>query len=498
MTNLIEVSRKIYNRVVYFILVLFVNTYFGKNFRLFKESNGWCFTLGKGGWIYKIWAPFFLLHPTNSFKKFKKFHRYLQANGGCESIPFFDIHHLYIKYRFIVDSKALLESIFSLKNSQEKLSFFLKLFFAIDDLHKKNLVHNDLKPKNILVDNKGKIYFIDFENSFIAKKDQDFAVDFEKLIPRIIYTLSFAELKEITINKDLSVRCRAYLTKYLDDFKLRPILSGFSDLSFESLSGNELEDDLDVTVQSFVTVKAIISDLVGRSLDYFIFFYARNDVKLYVYNIKNVAVIDIHLHLPIGKYAFFCQKNIKNKPVQIALTGPDGSGKTTLTEWLVTNHNSVINKNLIACGWLHANRFEKFYSKKLSIFARLLNKFTASYYTKLKTYKKLLSQNTKPFLVFDRSFLDQSIGRDGKQFILFYLIRFFLPNNIENILLRASALEIVERKQEMTIEAIERYYQFMERYLRPVAVINSADLETNKYKFASVVYYLLFTNQKYR
>ena len=42
---------------------------------------------------------------------------------------------------------------------------------AIDDLHKLGVVHNDLKPDNILFDDNGQVYIIDYGFSKLSDKE---------------------------------------------------------------------------------------------------------------------------------------------------------------------------------------------------------------------------------------------------------------------------------------------------------------------------------------
>lgn len=64
---------------------------------------------------------------------------------------------------------------------KEKLELFIRVIDAVDELHKKNLVHLDLKPSNILIEN-GKVTIIDFSTARLLS---------EKEIPRF-YTLPYA------------------------------------------------------------------------------------------------------------------------------------------------------------------------------------------------------------------------------------------------------------------------------------------------------------------
>ena len=45
---------------------------------------------------------------------------------------------------------------------QHKLYVFLTQVLAIESIHKKNYIHRDLKPDNVLIDNKGHIRLSDF------------------------------------------------------------------------------------------------------------------------------------------------------------------------------------------------------------------------------------------------------------------------------------------------------------------------------------------------
>ena len=47
-------------------------------------------------------------------------------------------------------------------NQQETKFYIAELVLAVDSVHKMNYIHRDLKPDNILIDNKGHIKLSDF------------------------------------------------------------------------------------------------------------------------------------------------------------------------------------------------------------------------------------------------------------------------------------------------------------------------------------------------
>ncbi len=56
---------------------------------------------------------------------------------------------------------------------ENKLDIVNQLIFGLDDIHKANILHNDIKLDNILVDDKNKVFYIDFDDSIDLSKKHD-------------------------------------------------------------------------------------------------------------------------------------------------------------------------------------------------------------------------------------------------------------------------------------------------------------------------------------
>lgn len=498
--RLIDFLRTIYNRLFYFLLGLFFKIFQLSRFGLFSKTNGWGITLKRDGWVYKIWGPFFLLHPANTFKRFKKFHQYLAENGIIDYIPDFKVNRVSIKYKFLSDSHDLLSYLSGLA-SEEKVKALKSLAEAIDYLHRHKVVHNDLKPKNILVNPQGRVYFIDFENSFITDKASDYLVDYEKLIPRIIYLFNFSEISSLLGDSETPERFKLFISRYVADFDYKKIISGLDFISKEKDNYFEDSEDIDITVDSLEKLKLLIKEIKIKGLDSRLFFYAQNDIKLYVFNLKKLVLLDVHLRQPLGKALFLWKKIKKNPPRQVALTGPDGAGKT----FLLAAYEDYFKQNFFAAltGYelYHSSRFAREIRPadfQPSLMERFLNKITHGYFIKLVLYSRLLRKNKKPLVFFDRSFYDPFISRSGSFSKFYYLwLRLFLPKNILLILLKVSPGEAVRRKQELREDEIEKYYFWSEAKFPIDFVLKGAELEELLYRFNAICSYYFLTGESY-
>jgi serine/threonine protein kinase len=86
-----------------------------------------------------------------------KIYMYLKKNKSSVSIPSIKGTGIDGEYKYIV--LELMSH--NLKNNIEQINY-ISLFKEIYNLHKSNIVHRDIKPENFVLDNKGKIYIIDF------------------------------------------------------------------------------------------------------------------------------------------------------------------------------------------------------------------------------------------------------------------------------------------------------------------------------------------------
>lgn len=73
-----------------------------------------------------------------------------------------------------IKGKKLSEHLDSLKNSKEICE---KIGESIRKLHENNIIHGDLTTSNIILDDEGKVWFIDFGLGYISHKIEDKAVD---------------------------------------------------------------------------------------------------------------------------------------------------------------------------------------------------------------------------------------------------------------------------------------------------------------------------------
>lgn len=86
-----------------------------------------------------------------------KIYMYLKKNKSIVSIPNIKSTGVDGDYKYIV--LELMDS--NLKNYTKPFNYN-DLFKEIYQLHRSNIVHRDIKPENFVLDNKGKIYIIDF------------------------------------------------------------------------------------------------------------------------------------------------------------------------------------------------------------------------------------------------------------------------------------------------------------------------------------------------
>ena len=107
---------------------------------------------------------------TQLFNKIKKL--------NCPLLP--QIYHIDYSmnkttiFEKFIDGCTLQEYIIDKKFEKNKLfKLFWNLLSAVSVLHKNQIIHKDIKPSNIMLDNNGHIYLIDFGISKIYNKNAD-------------------------------------------------------------------------------------------------------------------------------------------------------------------------------------------------------------------------------------------------------------------------------------------------------------------------------------
>ncbi len=486
--KILSLIRVTYNKILYYILGLF--SIFIPKLTVFPNTNGDCITLAWGENIYKFYSLFFLTNPNRSFSRFQEIHKTL-FKSGIRNIPEFSIGRLYIKYRFI-KSKDLLNFLKD-ANSETKVRVMKKVLSEIRVWHEKGFAHLDFKPKNILIDSSEQVYFIDFENTAYVTDPNTFLIDFEKLVPRIVYLFNQNEFTEII--QSSSHKFKLIAEKYVKDFNYRDILKDVSGVVYEK-EEYDAGEDVDITVNSFEDVPKILEKIRLQNLDYFLFFRSRDDIKLYVFNLKKLILIDIHFDRPISKILFLYQKLKKHPVTQVSLTGPDGVGKTTFLSQLTKESLFGVDFEVI-----HAGRFiqgQSVFWKPFNILERIGNKLALQSFSPLVLYRRFLRRNVKPIIITDRSFYDAFVDRHGKFKMLHFLwLRNFIPRKIKIILILDNPQAIVERKNELTIEQVEKYYIYTKKYFPIYASITNQDQDETVYKVSSLLKYLRFTPKNF-
>lgn len=485
--KILNIIRVLHNKILYFILSV-ISRFFG-TLQVFPGTNGDCITFAWRGYVYKFFSVFFAFNPNRSFFRFKQVH-YTLRDSGIRNIPKFAIGRFYVRYE-LIESQDLL-SFLKLADRDRKIRILRKILHEINGWHEKGFIHLDFKPKNILIDVEENVYFIDFENVTKAVHDGMFAIDYEKLIPRIAYFFTRDEFLEAA--SGASKRFSLFVERYCRDFDYKEILDGFDFVSFEK-EAYDNNEDVDITIDSPAQIAAIVARVRKFSLDHFFLFRSQDDVKLYVFNLHKVILIDIHINNPFRKISFLYNKLFRHRSVQIALTGPDGVGKTTLLSLIKNDNVRGLDFDV-----LHAGRFIKGQTvfAKLRIAEKIANRLSLGYFSIILLYQRLIRRNTKPLIFFDRSFFDDFIDRNGNFHRWYFVwLRWLVPSNVRVILLKDDPVEIAKRKSELDEERISRYYAHAERRF-PIWVILKKHTQGEAfYSFVSIARYLRFTQKKF-
>ena len=495
-SRLMEKTRTLYNNIIYRLLSIIFH--YSRNFSVFNGSNGYALTIKYKNYVYKFFNIFFLFHSNNSFKEFKKFHNYLK-DSGIKNIPAFKVGTFYVRYEFIQDSQDLKQFLLNVGDSKKRYLLLKEIFMTINYFHNHNLIHNDLKPKNIILDKYGHFYFIDFEDSFVSVDKNDFLIDYEKLIPRIIYFFTKNEISRFLEDEFLSEDIKVYLKKYLLEIDIKKLLSSLSHIKYENEDFINKNDDIDIKILDYLQFKEIKFLIEKSKIDHFIFFHSSSDIKIYLYNLNEILLLDVHLHSSIGKLKFLYHKLIKNSPTQISVIGPDGVGKTTLIQNYIKNSKDGFLSQ-ISFREIHISRFAKnytFFSRRLFLIDRILNKLSLGLFRIFISYFRLIQTDTHPVILFDRSFYDDFLHEKSLDYYLVYFYRIFFPKKIKIILLHTNASIIMSRKNQLSINEIINYYQ---RVSLIVPVYVSLDAENYLYlkdKFEIILQYIILTRNFY-
>jgi hypothetical protein len=490
----IEWVRSVYNRLIYGVLRI---GFAGSRWRVFPDANGWTLTLGRGGFVYKFWRPLFLFHPSNSFAGFKRLHLELERRGAAGWAPPFEVRRFSVRYAYIAGARDLRRALLEAPTGEARLALLREVLKGIAALHAAGIVHNDCKPKNVLVGDDDKLYFIDFENAYCSEDAKKQAGDYHKMLPRIIYFFTADEVRALLATMPAVPALKKLFEAYLQAFDIRALLRDFSPLRFEH-AGDAPGEDIDVSVLSYADLLRLRRHLFGKAVDHFAFFRSRGDVKLFVYTLAKLVVLDVHLATPLGRYALRRAK-LKEPSKQLALAGPDGSGKTTLLEGFVAEAPALDARfSQLPMTLLHAARFDKGYRalpKGFSYGERALNKVSRNLFTRCFAYRRLLRATTYPVILFDRSFIDPLLRAPKWAFGLRALARPLVPA-VPTLLLCASAHEIAARKAELTLKEIDEYYRRAHRAGCMLAEIDAHDAAQARAAFAAAARYIIFTDRR--
>ena len=127
-----------------------------------------------------------------------------------------------------------------LENEQKKdRKLFIQLCFALYHIHNKNIIHRNIKPVNILLDNKYNVKLTNFKKAFALKSESDLCYDFN---------LNYKENKELNINPPEIILKEGYNTKS-DIWNLGAIL--YEMCSFNKPFNGETEEEINKKILEY-------------------------------------------------------------------------------------------------------------------------------------------------------------------------------------------------------------------------------------------------------
>ena len=109
---------------------------------------------------------------------------------------------------------------------------FIQLCFALYHIHNKNIIHRNIKPINILLDNKYNVKLTNFKKAFALKSESDLCYDFN---------FNYKESKELNTNPPEIILKEGYNTKS-DIWNLGAIL--YEMCSFNKPFNGETEEEI--------------------------------------------------------------------------------------------------------------------------------------------------------------------------------------------------------------------------------------------------------------
>jgi hypothetical protein len=486
-------TRNVYNKALYMLLRgLFA---WSPDIEFFRGANGDSLTFRYGNRIYKYWNIPFLFRPR-SFKEVIALHQELLDRGLGEYVPRFITARSYIAYEYLSHTRDLACALIEEKDPSKRLDLFGRALEFVSMFHAAGILHGDLKPKNILVTPEGRLYLIDLEDAVVYDDPSELVDDYRKFIPRLIYLFTAEELRTIIVRTSLGESLRIYMEQSLVPFDTRELIQAVPDLTFEHAEDSPGED-VDVTVPDHRSVATIVKHIDAAGLDCRLFYRSQDDVKLYAYNLSGVAEIDIHLARPIGRTALRQAKTRSHAPMQIAVTGPDGVGKTTLLAAVSEHpHDALLAR--IPLRVIHAWRFAREGwtppMGKWTFKERVAARWREHPLGLRFAYKRLLRKNVTPLILLDRSFYDPYL--QGKPRVALW--RAFFPHGIKVILLTTSPAAIAARKPQLSTTEIERYYRRAAKLLPIAATLDAlGSIEEVQAHLERVVRFFFFTESRF-